>query len=59
MSIDNWPVDSLLFLESMGWRPCGAGYWDHTSRPLEQFSTEDALLLAREDHRRQCLGEPK
>lgn len=50
-------VESILFLQRMGWRACGAAHWDHPARPMEQFDTQTALRIARINFVAQCRKE--
>lgn len=40
--------ETQRLLEKYGWNPAGSGYWDHPSYPMEQFTTEQAVAIARE-----------
>lgn len=49
--------NSILLLEATHWVACGTGdskykFWEHPDRPMEQFTFNDALALAREANRR-------
>lgn len=49
--------NSILLLEATHWTACGTGdskykFWEHPDRPMEQFTFDDALALARESNRR-------
>lgn len=47
----------VLLLEATHWSACGTGdskykFWEHPDRPMEQFTFEEALAIARESNRR-------
>lgn len=51
--------ESFMFMESMKWAVVGPGFWEHGDYPMQHFSTEDALKIARDDFRRHCLSSEK
>lgn len=50
-------LDSLRLLERLGWQSCGAGYFEHGDHPLQQFDTQTALEMAREQFRKECAKD--
>lgn len=57
----NQKSNSILLLEATHWTACGAGdnkykFWEHPDRPMEQFTFDEALVIARSESRRACIA---
>jgi len=49
-------VESFMFLEAMRWAVVGPGCWEHPDYPMQHFSTGEALDIARNEFRRDCVS---
>lgn len=57
----NQKSNSILLLEATHWTACGDGdskykFWEHPDRPMEQFTFDEALVIARGESRRACIA---